>query len=299
MTKGILLANSKKTKDEEISFWERITLFISWLNLTYIISFSLILLFFATLYFIHLTVLNDKAFKYHKNSLNMKNELPRWIEENGLTSKIKLNTREVSKTYIGQSFFDGDTLGSLHTALMKTHWVKEVSLEKSFPSKINMTVNFRKPVVAFLVNEFWYSLDAEGFVVPVVERKGAETLDVVRLMDSPEIKHAIKPGELIESKAIKKALNLYLLVAERITSPGKLTKIIFLDDAKENAKDNSYRYKLIYQNGLEILWGKFLLDDEVDRFPSKYLTSEEKLALLFTSLGKNPHLLHINVEFTK
>ena len=32
----------------------------------------------------------------------------------------------------------------MHAALLNTHWVKEVSLEKAFPAKIEMVIEFRK-----------------------------------------------------------------------------------------------------------------------------------------------------------
>lgn len=291
----ILSKAKKKEEEDKISLVERSQLIIQQIGLNWIISFALIIAFFGTLFFIHLTVMNDDLFKFGKNSLEMKSEIPRWMEENGLTTKVRLNTKEVASTYHGKSFFDEDTLGSLHKALMNTHWIKEVSLEKSFPSKIKMTIDFRKPVVAFPYKDYWYSLDAEGYIIPVVEKKGSETLDVIRFVDVPESFRAIKPGNMIEINAIKKALQLSVLISDRVTSPGKLLRVVFI----KNDEEKNYRYKLIFQNGLEVLWGNFLLEDEVERFPNKFLTSEEKLGLLFTSLNKNPNQLHVNVEYSK
>jgi hypothetical protein len=158
-----------------------------------------------------------------------------------------------------------------------------------------MTINFRKPIVAFLNKDYWYSLDAESFIIPVVEHKGLETLEVVRLVDVPELNQTLKAGELIGVKAIIKAVNLTTLISNRVTSPGKLLRVVFIKDIEEKG----YRYKLIFQNGLEVLWGNYLLEDEVERFPGKYLTSEEKLGILFSILDKNPNQLHINVEYSK
>lgn len=284
-----------KEDKEQISFWERIQVFFSLLGSSYIMGTLLLVFFFSSLYFIHLTVMNDRLFKFDKYSLEMKSELPRWVEENGLTPKIRLNTKEVSTTFSGKSFFDEDTLGSLHTALMGTHWIKEVSLEKSFPSKIHMTIDFRKPIVAFLYKDYWYSLDSDCFIIPVVEHKGRETLDLIRLVDVPELNQSFKPGELIGAESVKKAVSLSILISNRVTAPGKLLRVVFIKDIEETG----CRYKLIFQNGLEVLWGNFLLADEVERFPGKYLTSEEKLGVLFTILNKNPAQLHINVEYSK
>lgn len=293
--RSVLPKVKKKEEKDQVSIWEQVQSTFQLVGTPWMISVLLVVIFFTALFFVHLTVMDDAAFKYGKSSLEMKSEIPRWVEENGLTTKIRLNTKEVSKAYQGKSFFDEETLGTLHTALMGTHWIKDVSLEKSFPSKIHMSVNFRKPVVAFLYKDYWYTLDAEGYIVPIVEKKGVETLDVVRFIDVPELENRLKPGDMIEISAIKKALKLSTLITERVTSPGKLLRIIFIKDIEEK----SFRYKLIFQNGLELLWGNYLSDEEVDRFPTKFLTSEEKLGALFTTLSKNPSQLHINLEFSK
>ena len=285
----------KVIEKEKVSALDKGLNFLNWLGLSWIISIFLFFSFCTIFYFIHLSVIEDPTFIFNKNSLVMKSEIPHWVEENGLTTKIRLNTKEVSKSYSGKSFFDEEALGVLHTALMGTNWVKDVKLEKSFPSKINMTVNFRKPVVAFLYNDFWYTLDNEGISMPVVENKGTEKLNVIRFIDTPQSINSLKAGEKIGVDSIKSSLSLSILISERVTIPGNLLKVIFIKDIEEK----NYRFKLFFQNGLEVLWGTYLVDEEVDRFPGKYLTSEEKFSILFGSLGKSPNQLHINVEFSK
>lgn len=294
------MAKKSKAKDddeeEKVSFWSSVFSFIASINIVWLISFCMLISFVVFMYFIHTSVTNDPKFIYSKNSLIMKNDTPRWIVENNLATKVQLTSKDVVKSYNGKSFFDEDTLGNLHTALMKTHWVRDVALEKSYPSKIEMTVEFRKPIVAFLNKDNWYTLDFEGCFVPIIEKKGAEKLDLVRFIDVVEDKQYFKPGELIHNKFILKAIQLTNLITNRVTSPGKLLKIVFLNDKN---KENEVRFKLIFQNGLEVVWGNFLNEKEVDGFPEKYLNSEEKLAILFTSLHKNPNQLHINVEFSR
>lgn len=287
---------SKDDEEEKVGFWSSVFSFIVSIDIVWLISFSMFISFVIFMYFIHTNVSNDPKFIYNKSSLVLKNEIPRWIVDNNLTSKVQLNTKDVMKTYRGKSFFDEDTLGKLHTALMKTNWVKEVSLEKSFPSKIEMVIEFRKPIVAFLNKENWYTLDFEGHFVPIIERKGSENLDLVRFIDVPEDKQSFKPGELINNPSVIKAIQLTNLITNRVATPGKLLRVIFLS---EKNNDNEDRFKLIFQNGLEVVWGNFLQENEIERFPEKYLNSEEKLAILFTSLNKNPNQLHVNVEFSR
>lgn len=282
-------------KKEGASFWSYVVNMISNIRLSWFLGVILVGIFVLLLFFIHTSVIEDARFIYGKNALTMKNDVPRWVDENGLTNKIKLNTKDVSKTYLGKSYFAEDTLINLHTALLNTHWVKKAKLEKSYPANIQMTVEFRKPIVAFLNGDYWYTLDDEYQLVPIVERKGQEQLNIVRLIDTQKIMQPLKPGEKILLDSIQRAIDLSLLITDRFTTSGKLLKIEFIKSQDEKQTN----FRLIFQNGLDVMWGNFLREDEIERFPGKFLSSEEKLGLLVTKLNKNPTQLHLNVEFVR
>jgi len=296
------LTKKKKMKFDEVSDSEEQdikAILRNWFNSSSsVVLIALILIPFMVLMFlIDQKVAKANSYLFDENSLSVKNEMPQWLLDYGLYEKIRLNNSRVKKSYLGKSYFNKNILSDLHAQLVKNPWIKEVHLTKIMPNKINANLIFRKPAVSFLVSKkVWYYLDNEIQLLPLKEVNGNEEIPVVRIRGIPFSKNELKrfkPGLKLKKIVLKKSMSLIDEVNARVELPSFLKEI----RVSYLRKRTIPRFKLIFDNGLEVLWGEFLFTEEIDGFPGKQLTTQMKLDQLVKTLNKKPNALFCNVEY--
>lgn len=263
---------------------------------TLLIAFILIP-FMGLIFLIDQRVSKANAYLFDEETLSVRNDMPQWVMDYGLYEKIRLNNSRVRKSYLGKSYFDKGVLSNLHSKMIKNPWLKEVHLTKEMPNKIYVNIELREPKVSFLVSKkIWYYLDDDMQLLPLKEINGSQEIPIIRITGVPFTKRELKsfkPGLKLNKTALQKAITLIDEIILREEVPGKLKEI----KVSYLRKKTIPRFKLIFENGLEVLWGEFLFSEEIDGFPGKQLTTQMKLDQLIKRLIKKPNTLYCNLEY--
>ena len=140
-------------------------------------------------------------------------------------------------------------------AFRRHPWIARViQVRKSFPAAIEVSVEYRKPVVMAQVPGGRIPLDAAGILLPTADFASSDS-DGFPLIQPVEVKPKIRPGNVWNDPGILAAARLAALLGDHWKSL-KLAAISIPSDIDAATDANDVILALVGRDGSRVVWGR-------------------------------------------